>query len=129
MRIALIVIGVILFIGVVGFFFASMGLGDIKKMVVRDIDLSKLSDGVYTGRFHKVRWTYDVEVTIKDHRITDIKMTNKAPNDPKGEIVDKAIDQMIEKQSVKIDVVSGASVDTKAFQKAVEDALTGEPQK
>ena len=124
MKIFLIVIGIIIVLGIVGFIFASMGLSDIKKMVIKDVDISKLPDGVYTGTFHKVRWTYDVEVTIKDHKIADIKSTNKLPDVSQEKVVDGAIKAMKEKQSIDIDVISGATVNTKAFRKAVENALT-----
>ncbi len=121
MKIVLIVIGVILLLGLIGFIAGSIGLGDVKKMVINDVDLSRVPDGVYRGKFHKVRWTYDVEVTVKDHKITAIKTLNKV--DGREMIVEGAQEAIIKNQSVKIDAVSGASIDTKAFQKAVENAL------
>ncbi|MBN1578742.1 MAG: FMN-binding protein [Chitinispirillaceae bacterium] len=124
MKIALyIIIGIGALCGIC-FFLASMGLSDIKKMVVNDVDLSKVADGVYRGKFHKVRWNYEFEVTVKDHKIIALKPTVKIkPGWQK--VVNGAIDAIIKKQSVRIDVVSGATVDTKAVQKAVENALTG----
>jgi uncharacterized protein with FMN-binding domain len=121
-KITLIILGSIVVFGVIMFFVASMGISDIKKMVINEVDLSKIADGVYKGTFHKVRWTYEVEVTVKDHRITSIKNINKLP-DPAVKLTDGAIKSIIDKQSVKIDVVSGATINTKAFQKAVENAL------
>jgi len=121
MRTALIIIGVILLIGVSGFIFASMGLGTIKKMVINEVDLAKIPDGTYEGRFHHIRWTYEVKVNVLNHRIASIKTTNKVPG--REEIVEKAQKAIVDKQSLKIDAVSGATVDTKAFQKAVENAL------
>jgi len=123
MKVVLIVIAVLLLLGLVGFFFASYGLSDIRKMVVREVDLSKVPDGVYTGRFHKARWTYEVEVTVKDSRIEKIRTLNKQPNDDMQKLADGAAAAIVEKQSLRIDAVSGASINTKAYCKAVEDAL------
>jgi uncharacterized protein with FMN-binding domain len=123
-KIVLIIAGVIFLLALFSFVFGSLGLSDIKKMVINDVDLSKLSDGVYVGKFHKIRWTYEVEVTVKDHKITAIKNIRKTPNPSNDNIVDGAIKAMLAKQSVDIDVISGATVNTKAFQKAVENALT-----
>jgi uncharacterized protein with FMN-binding domain len=118
----LIIISSIVAFGVIMFCVGSIGISDIKKMTINEVDLSKIADGVYKGTFHKVRWTYEVEVTVKNHKITSIKNTNKLPA-PAARLTDGAIKSIIDKQSVKIDVVSGATINTKAFQKAVENAL------
>ncbi len=109
---------------VVGIWFATLGLKDIRSMPINEVNLQTISDGVYNGKFKKARWTNNVEVTVKNHRIVDIKSTNKHPP-PNKKVIDKAINAILTRQSVVIDVISGASVNTKAFQKAVENALTG----
>ena len=118
------VVGGIFALIVVGIWLATLGLKDIRSMPINDVDLQTISDGVYSGKFKKARWTNNVEVTVKNHRIVDIKSTNKNPP-PNQKVVDKAIKAILTRQSVVIDVVSGASVNTKAFQKAVENALSG----
>ena len=124
------VIGIVFLVLIaVGAFFAFYGLNDIKQMEVADIDISQMQDGTYTGEFKKGRWVHEVEVTIMDQRITGIRSINKVTDKGQKKIVDGAIKAMIEKQSIRIDAVSGASVSTKAFQKAVEDALLGERKK
>jgi len=81
MKIALIVVGIIVLLIAAGFLFASAGLGAIKKMVIQEVDLSQVPDGVYKGRFHRNRWTYELEVTVRDHQIISIISTNKTPDD------------------------------------------------
>lgn len=113
---------------VFGIWLATIGLKDISESTIKNVDLHTVQDGVYTGTFKKARWKNDVEVTVKNHRIVAIKSMNKlAP--PNRKVVDKAIKAMLAKQSVVIDVVSGASVNTRAFQMAVENALTGAAKK
>lgn len=121
MKITLIVVGIILLIMATLFAVGTFGLSDVKNMTINQVDLSNVTDGIYKGSFHKTRWNYDVEVTVRDHKIVSIKTTNKVPN---SKLVDEAIKRIEAKQSMNIDTVSGATVDTKAFCKAVENALT-----
>jgi uncharacterized protein with FMN-binding domain len=100
----------------------SIGMGEIKKLAINDVDLTKISDGVYKGNYHKGRWTYDARVTVRDHRIVDVANTNKRMEMMK-DLNTKAAKEIIKNQSPRIDVVSGATVNTRAFQKAVENAL------
>jgi uncharacterized protein with FMN-binding domain len=102
---------------------SSIGMGEIKKLVINDVDLAKISDGVYQGAFHKGRWTYDARVTVKDHRIAEVVNTNKSMEKART-LNEKIAEAILKKQSPRIDVVSGASVHTRAFEKAVENALS-----
>ncbi len=124
-----IILGGILVILVIGLIFATMGLSEVKKLVIKDVDLTKVPDGVYTGKFQKSRWTQEVEVTVEDHQIVSIRKTDKTPAGREEKIINETIDSIIAKQSPDVDVVSGATADTKAFSKAVENALAqGEGQ-
>lgn len=122
MQVILIIIGFLLLLGIILFLFGWIGQGDIKKMIIHEVDLAKVPDGVYKGAYSKVRWNYAVAVTVKDHRIVSIIRTNKSKF-PELRVEDKATTSIIDKQSVKIDAISGATLNTRAFQKAVEHAL------
>lgn len=122
MKILLITLGVIGVISAVLVFVMFYGMTEIKRLVIREVDLSKVPDGTYTGSYHKGRWVYDVQVTVKDHRILSAKNTNPRMDTAK-ELNEKAEAAILAKQSIDIDVVSGATVNTRAFQKAVENAL------
>ncbi|MFW5897050.1 MAG: FMN-binding protein [Bacillota bacterium] len=124
MGMVLSVIGVILLIAVVGFLFVIWGLGSVRKMVINEVDLTAVPDGIYKGFFHKNRWNCEVEVTVREHRISAIVPRGKFSSDFQRELYEKATEAILSKQSLDIDVVSGASANTKAFQKAVENALT-----
>ncbi len=105
---------------VAGILFASQGLSEMQELVIYDVDLGKLPDGVYTGKFDRYRWAHTVEITVKDHRIASIQATNRQ------QIHDELINRIITQQTPKVDVVSGATVSSKAFLKAVEKALSPE---
>jgi uncharacterized protein with FMN-binding domain len=102
---------------------AMSGMGEIRKLVINDVDLAAIADGVYSGSYHQARWTYDLEVTVAGHKITSIKNINPKTKRAKG-FNGKAAMEIIKKQSPEIDAVSGATISTKAFGKAVENALT-----
>lgn len=123
MKVLLIVLGIIGVITAVLFFFMMYGMAEIKQLIIKDVDLSKVPDGTYTGSYHKGRWVYDVVVTVKNHRIVSVKSTNPRMDVAK-EVNEKIEAAILDRQSVHIDVVSGATVNTKAFQKAVENALS-----
>jgi uncharacterized protein with FMN-binding domain len=105
-----------------GVFFMFNGMGAIKNMDIYSVDLTGVGDGTYTGAFKKGRWNSQVEVTVKDHKIVDIKVLNADPT--VNSISEDTVKKVIEAQKVDIDIVSGATVTTKALLKAIEDALT-----
>jgi uncharacterized protein with FMN-binding domain len=104
---------------------SSRGMGEIKRLTINNVDLSQKADGVYRGSYHKGRWNYDVEVSVANHRIAGIKETNPSMQ-MTNKLTRKIVEKILAGQSVKIDAVSGASVNTKALCKAVEIALTQE---
>lgn len=114
-----IIIGVII-IGM--FYFLLAGMQEIKEMVITDIDLSQVKDGVYTGEFRGNRWTNSVEVLVEGHKITDIKVIQDV-RIPLTEVTQKLIESVKEKQSLNIDAISQATINTKAYLKSIENAL------
>jgi uncharacterized protein with FMN-binding domain len=112
----------ILFVALIGLIAikAFDGMGYVRGMTVNEVDLARIADGTYTGAFSKGRFQFGVDVTVKDHRITAIVLPDKKQA---TDLTPKVIDAIIQKQAVKIDAVSGASLTTKAFVKAVENAL------
>jgi uncharacterized protein with FMN-binding domain len=123
MKIALIVLAVLAVLAVPMTILMFYGMSEIRQLVIREVDLQRVADGTYRGSYHKGRWTFDVDVVVQNHRIVSVKNTNARMNAVKDWNA-KAEAAMLAKQSNKIDVVSGATLNSKAFQKAVELALT-----
>ncbi|MDD4363924.1 MAG: FMN-binding protein [Atribacterota bacterium] len=105
------------------FAYFNQGLIKYRKMAINDVDLQKTEDGIYLGEFTGGRWKNKIEVTIKDHRITDIKMLQASDMSGLKDIGEKVFKKVEEKQSLQIDTVSGATVHTKAILKSIENAL------
>ena len=76
--------------------------------------------GVYEGHYQFSRWEAKVQVTVKNGVITDIKSLQEVfPN-----VSDQLNEEIVKEQKNNVDAVSGATVTSKAYLKAVENALT-----
>lgn len=123
MKTFLIVVAVIVVLLVPLSYLMFHGMSEIKHLVIREVDLGRIADGIYTGSYHKGRWTYDVEVTVRGHRIVTVKNNNERMK-AAGDWNAKAEAAIVQKQAIDLDVISGATVNTKAFEKALEIALS-----
>jgi len=83
-----------------------------------------LADGTYTGEYNAFRFSNAVAVTVRDQAITDIAV-RKAQAVAKPETMAALRDAVLAAQTTAVDVIAGATVDSKAYLKAVENALTG----
>ena len=102
------------------------GLGSYAKMSIRNIDFSKVPDGTYKGKFTGGRFSNTVEVTVKGGKVNDIRVakdvTFNKPATPR-----ELFDRIIKAQSLKVDTVTGATVTSKAYLKAIQNALSSAP--
>ena len=120
-----ILITIIVLIGIimgVGGFFATKGLEAGKNVVINGINVSITKDGVYDGKYQAGRWSNEVKVTVKDKKITDIKIV-KDVKFVDAKVRENLFKEVIQKQDTKVNVVSGATVTTKAYLKSIENAF------
>lgn len=88
---------------------------------IKSVDLARISDGVHQGAFASGPVSAKVEVTVKDHRILRIDLTEHKNGQGKpGEAV---IDRVVASLNLQVDTVAGATYSSKAILKAIEDAL------
>lgn len=124
-----IIILVIILVAVIGSYFGFNYLEELKtyknqvaEINISNVNLSKIADGTYTGS-HKITWiTAEVEVSIKNQQIENIKLL-KHENDrgAKAEVIPSKV---LKAQSLAVDTVSGATSSSKVILKAIENALT-----
>ncbi len=120
----LIILLAIIVIGVLGFKLAANKLiSDAKALTVEEIDFTQLKDGEYPGNYEIFPVKVSVKTTVKSGKITQIELLEHFNG--KGAPAEKITDYIIEKQSLQIDAVSGATVSSIAIKKAVEDSLLG----
>lgn len=105
-----------------GMFFLLRGLEAGSSLTVNDINLSLFDDGIYYGGYKAGRWSNKVGVTIKDHKIIKIDVV-KDVLFRKAEVTEDIINRVVEKQNTNVEVVSGATVTSKAYLKSIENAL------
>lgn len=103
-------------------FYITRGLKEGQDLAISPVSAAQLADGKYEGSYGKGRWHNEVSVTIKDNRITQIDIL-KSVLFEKPEVSKGLFDEVIEKQNTTVDVMTGATVTSKAYLKAIEDAL------
>ena len=121
-KIVRITVSLLIIIAIGGVFFITRGLKSGVNLVINNVDLSSLSDGTYDGKYNAGRWTNEMNVTIKDHKITKLDVV-KDVSISKFEVTNAMLSKVIKKQNTNVDVVSGATVTSKAYLKSIENAL------
>ena len=118
--IAIIFVFILVFAG--GIFYLSRGLNEGSNTKVSSINISDLNDGIYSGKYNAGRWSNQLNVTIKDHRITEINIEDDITFIKPG-VSDELFNKVIEAQNTKVDAVSQATVTSSAYLKSIENAL------
>lgn len=114
---------IILFlIAIGGGLFITRGLESGINLIVNDVNLSSLSDGVYNGKYNAGRWSNEMNITIKEQKIIKIDVV-KDVFFSKPEVTKALLSKVLEKQNTNVDVISGATVTSKAYLKAIENSL------
>jgi uncharacterized protein with FMN-binding domain len=92
-----------------------------KLTKISDVDLSKVQDGTYVGFYDMILITAMVRVTVAGGRIETIELLeHQYFKKYSGEPVVK---QVLDKQSLSVDGVTGATYSARTVLKAIERAL------
>lgn len=94
----------------------------ISAITFTQVDITTIPNGTYIGDFEAGLVYVKVTVTVNEGMITDIKLLEH--KNGKGSFAEQIIDDMIAKQTLEVDAVSGATYSSKVIRKAVENALT-----
>ena len=98
-----------------------------EKVTVKHVDLSKIQDGSYKGSYKFAkndRSVYNVITTVKNHKIVNIELQFDQRIKTRFTTMAKAVfNRIIEKQTPKVDVITGATITSKEYMKAVENSL------
>lgn len=120
------VLGIILVVVVVAFtgmyFYLSRNLDELVESPIESFDVSSLESGRYVGEYSVPPVSATVEVRISDGRIDQILLLDHGNG--MGQPAEAIIDDVIEKQSLQIDSISGATYSSRVILKAIEDALS-----
>lgn len=95
---------------------------EVSGMIIKDINLSLIDDGVYKGEFSYGKSFYDVRVIIEKGKYRYIEV-NSNREDKYSKRAEAIVERIIDEQSLNVEVISGATRSTKAILKAIENAF------
>jgi len=101
--------------------FSISGCMNVDKIIIEDINLQNIKDGQYTGEYSMGPVKVVVLVRVQDHIIKDIEIIKHRHG--KGAAAEKITEDVVRKQSLQVDVVTGATASSKIILKAIENAL------
>ncbi len=96
-------------------------LNAVAEVTIQDINFSQIPDGTYTGQYSAFPVAVVVNVTVLGNRVTVIDLVKH--DNGQGKPAEVIIDQVIEKQSLNVDVITGATYSSKVILKSIEQAL------
>ena len=103
-----------------GLYYLMRGLNE--KVELNGVLDATIEDGLYVGNYSEGRWTLELEVTIKNSKITSIDIIDDVTFVRDG-VSQDLFDEVIANQDTQVDVVAGATRTSNAYLKAIEDAL------
>ena len=98
------------------------GLSAGTNVTLNGINLVNIPDGSYVGSYNFIRWSNTVMVHVNNNKITAIEI-EKDMLIPVPDCSTQVFNRVIAAQDTMVDAVSGATVSSMAYLKAVEDAL------
>ncbi len=109
------------------------GRNEIKDLTFSDVEFKNLRDGTFVGEYKGTKSHLrdtKVEITVSEGEITDIKILKGAVDEggkpaklTGGRGVDDLFRNAVQSQTLEVDVISGATITSKAHLKALEKAL------
>lgn len=124
-KIGLIILGLfVLVVGLssLGIFYLTRGLDAGEAVSIENVDYLSLEDGIYEGSYQYKRWDNKLKLTIENQSITSIELLDDVLFEDEN-VRQTLIERVIDEQSLDVDVVTGATVTSKAYLKAMENAL------
>lgn len=93
----------------------------VKAFDKTHIDISQVADGVYNGHSETDLVKVEVKVTVEAGAIKDIEILKHECG--KGRPANVIVNDMVKKNDVEVDGVSGATFSSEVIKDAVRDAL------
>lgn len=124
-KVLLIIAGVLLLIGI-AFAILIINLGKRLNAYIKfdydTLDMSTVEDGTYVGSEDGSIVKATVEVTVKDHTITNVTILSH--QNGMGQPAEVIVDDILANNTPDVDAISGATYSSNVIKKAVYNALT-----
>ncbi len=124
--IALIVVVVLGIAGSIGWSKLSKEHQEARSLPLNAVDFNKLNDGTYRGAYAggMYKWrANECQVTVANGKVTGIQLTGSVDPGAENTGHQTLYDRVIQAQSLQVDTISGATLTSKAYLQAVENAL------
>jgi uncharacterized protein with FMN-binding domain len=123
---SLITFGILFAVIIIGgiLLFVNMGksMSTYKDFDFGKIDLSTVADGTYTGSEDGGIVKASVEVTVKEHNITQVSILSHECG--LGKPAEAIVDDIVENNSLQVDAISGATYSSDVIRMAAFHAIT-----
>ena len=116
-----IIILAIIIIGSIAFNSINRNLRSLEDIKISTIDFASLQDGIYPGAYAVFPVKVKVEVIIKNQKIENIKLLKHVTGN--GKAAEDILKTIVEKQTIDVDVIAGATYSSRVIQKAIETAF------
>lgn len=113
--------GICLLLMICGVFAMHYIVDQANKLSIKTPELEKIDEGIYIGEYSIIPVFVKVQVSVEDDKISDITIL-KHENGLGGK-AEKLVKDIIKKQSLDVDTISGATVSSKCILKAIEQAI------
>lgn len=113
-------------VGSIGWSKLSKEHREARSLPLNTVDFSKLNDGTYHGTYEggMYKWRANkCQVTVSSGKIADIQLVESQDFGAKNTGYKELYDRVIQAQSLQVDTISGATLTSKAYLQAVENAL------
>ena len=121
-KIVLIIVILMIATAAGGIFYLTRGMSELEEMSLNGINPTYFSDGSYYGSYVSGRWTNTLEVLVEGGRVSQINVFDNVRFVQDG-VSDALFERIISSQDTRVDTVSSATVTSKAYLKAIENAL------
>ncbi len=122
LKVILGIIGVFVLGVLIMAFILMNGMNTAQALELNQINLTQVEDGKYVGTYETTRWTNTVEVIIENHEIREITIVKDVMIALEG-LSDRLFKRVIDNQSIEVDIETGSTITSKAYLKAIENAL------
>jgi uncharacterized protein with FMN-binding domain len=99
---------------------------EARSLPLNAVDFSKLNDGTYHGAYEggMYKWrANECDVTVTNGKVAGIQLAGSQDPGGKNTQHEALYDRVIQAQSLQVDTISGATLTSKAYLQAVENAL------
>jgi len=99
---------------------------EARNLPLDAVDFNRLNDGTYHGAYAggMYKWrANECDVTVSSGKVTDIQLAGSIDPGSKNTQHQALYERVIQAQSLQVNTISGATLTSKAYLKAIEIAL------